>query len=350
MLVTTGSVIVFAGSPIPSGFLVCDGSAVSRTTYTALFAVIGTKYGDGDGSTTFNIPNLTGHISAELNFVMDYVIATEDGTTGSGAIVLADSPTLTAPILGGASATSLAFSNTSGIIGTTTNNNAAAGSVGEYRFARAQTPSNNATVTITVTIGSPAVVNWTAHVLTTGNPVVFTTTGTLPIGIVAGQGYYVCSAGLATDSFRISASVADALAGIAINATGGQSGTHTATSGVPLTSGSVFDVQGISLTPGDWDIRGTVGFRTGTSTSITFLAGGISTTSGALGSTVSDIEPSFFMRLQAEVPTSNSNQHYPIATGRLNLATTTIVYLVARGDFTVGTLRGYGWIGARRVR
>lgn len=55
----TGSVLAFAGSTSPAGWLLCDGSAVSRTTYAALFAVIGTTYGTGDGSTTFNLPNLT---------------------------------------------------------------------------------------------------------------------------------------------------------------------------------------------------------------------------------------------------------------------------------------------------
>ena len=53
-----GAVVAFAGSTSPAGWLLCDGSAVSRTTYAALFAVIGTTYGSGDGSTTFNLPNL----------------------------------------------------------------------------------------------------------------------------------------------------------------------------------------------------------------------------------------------------------------------------------------------------
>ena len=53
-----GSYIQFSGSQAPAGFLVCNGSAVSRTTYSRLFAVIGTTYGSGNGSTTFNLPNL----------------------------------------------------------------------------------------------------------------------------------------------------------------------------------------------------------------------------------------------------------------------------------------------------
>jgi len=57
-----GIVMPFAGTVEPQGYLFCDGSAVSRDTYAALFAVIGTTYGAGDGSTTFNLPDLTGRV------------------------------------------------------------------------------------------------------------------------------------------------------------------------------------------------------------------------------------------------------------------------------------------------
>lgn len=52
-----GIIMMHAASSPPSGWLKCDGTAVSRTTYGALFGVIGTAFGSGDGSTTFNIPN-----------------------------------------------------------------------------------------------------------------------------------------------------------------------------------------------------------------------------------------------------------------------------------------------------
>jgi microcystin-dependent protein len=48
----------YAGNTLPNGWLLCDGSAVSRTDYADLYAVIGDTYGNGDGSTTFNVPNL----------------------------------------------------------------------------------------------------------------------------------------------------------------------------------------------------------------------------------------------------------------------------------------------------
>ena len=55
-----GEVAIYAGASVPSGWLRADGSAVSRTTYSALYAVVGTTYGVGDGTSTFNLPNYTG--------------------------------------------------------------------------------------------------------------------------------------------------------------------------------------------------------------------------------------------------------------------------------------------------
>ncbi len=57
--VPTGSIFVFASSNAPSGYYSCDGSTRSRTTDSALFTAIGTTWGIGDGSSTFNLPNLT---------------------------------------------------------------------------------------------------------------------------------------------------------------------------------------------------------------------------------------------------------------------------------------------------
>lgn len=54
----TGAIIAYGANSVPTGYLACDGSAVSRTTYAALFAIVGTTWGAGDGSTTFNVPNL----------------------------------------------------------------------------------------------------------------------------------------------------------------------------------------------------------------------------------------------------------------------------------------------------
>lgn len=61
-LAPTGVVLPFAGATAPTDWLLCYGQAVSRTTYSALFAAIGTAYGAGDGSTTFNVPDLRGRV------------------------------------------------------------------------------------------------------------------------------------------------------------------------------------------------------------------------------------------------------------------------------------------------
>lgn len=57
--VPSGAIFWFGASTAPTGYLTCDGTAVSRTTYAALFSVVGSTFGVGDGSTTFNLPNLT---------------------------------------------------------------------------------------------------------------------------------------------------------------------------------------------------------------------------------------------------------------------------------------------------
>jgi microcystin-dependent protein len=56
--IPTATIVPWSSASVPSGFLECNGTAVSRSTYAALFAIIGTTYGAGDGSTTFNTPDL----------------------------------------------------------------------------------------------------------------------------------------------------------------------------------------------------------------------------------------------------------------------------------------------------
>lgn len=62
-----GAVLPFAGSTAPDGWLLCYGQAISRTTYAGLFAVISTTYGTGDGSTTFNVPDMRGRVAAGVD-------------------------------------------------------------------------------------------------------------------------------------------------------------------------------------------------------------------------------------------------------------------------------------------
>ncbi len=62
MLVPIGSILAYSGASAPTGWVLCDGAAISRTTYATLFAAIGTSFGTGDGSTTFNVPDLRGRV------------------------------------------------------------------------------------------------------------------------------------------------------------------------------------------------------------------------------------------------------------------------------------------------
>jgi microcystin-dependent protein len=61
-LIPTATILPWSDSSIPSGYLECNGAAVSRSTYAALFAIVGTTYGSGDGSTTFTLPDLQDNV------------------------------------------------------------------------------------------------------------------------------------------------------------------------------------------------------------------------------------------------------------------------------------------------
>ena len=84
--VPAGIMQMFAGNTIPAGWLLCDGSAVSRTDYAKLFSAIGTTWGAGDGSTTFNLPNTIGRFA--------------EGASTSGSYKSAGLPNITGTFLG----------------------------------------------------------------------------------------------------------------------------------------------------------------------------------------------------------------------------------------------------------
>lgn len=106
IILPVGSVIASATNATPVGYLICNGAAISRTTYAALFAAIGTIYGTGDGSTTFNLPNLVDrfiqgsrtsgtvidaglpNIKGSVNNVLQTFGWDSSAAAGSGAIVI----------------------------------------------------------------------------------------------------------------------------------------------------------------------------------------------------------------------------------------------------------------------
>ena len=83
-LVPTGVILPFGGSVIPNGFLLCNGVAISRTTFTKLYSIIGITFGGGDGSTTFNIPDLRDRyiIGANTNALGTYIAEQLPNITG----------------------------------------------------------------------------------------------------------------------------------------------------------------------------------------------------------------------------------------------------------------------------
>jgi microcystin-dependent protein len=97
----TGAIIPFAGSTAPTGWLLCDGGSTGllRTTYAALFAVIGTTYGSGDGSTTFNVPDLRGRVVAGKDnmggVAANRLSASVSGVTGTTLGAVGGSQSLT---------------------------------------------------------------------------------------------------------------------------------------------------------------------------------------------------------------------------------------------------------------
>jgi microcystin-dependent protein len=98
-LMPVGALVAWAGSSVPgtdSQWLLCNGQSVSRTTFSALFAVLGTTYGAGDGSTTFTVPDLRGRAPVGV-----------DGTSGSSRVPGAS----TRAVTGGAASVTLAASH-----------------------------------------------------------------------------------------------------------------------------------------------------------------------------------------------------------------------------------------------
>ena len=87
--IPAGTVLPFANNTTPTGYLYCNGSAVSRTTYAKLFSAIGTTYGKGDGSTTFNLPDLRGKFVQGAN------------ASDAGTVKAAGLPNITASWRGG---------------------------------------------------------------------------------------------------------------------------------------------------------------------------------------------------------------------------------------------------------
>jgi microcystin-dependent protein len=102
-LIPTGTLLDFGGTSAPTGFLGCDGAAVSRTTYATLFTAIGTTWGVGDGSTTFNVPNFQRRVAVGSGGSGTATLANSVGSTGGAethTLVTGEMPAHTHDLVG----------------------------------------------------------------------------------------------------------------------------------------------------------------------------------------------------------------------------------------------------------
>ncbi len=329
--------------------------------------------------------------------------------TGSGAVVLATSPTLVTPVLGAATGTSLALGSGGAVSGALVLNSASDsvpsigfGSINfgwgllerltegdlmlnrrvsgvasnVVRFSRA---SGDATFFGNLTVsGSGGITGSTSGLTVTASAnngaSIFlkpTTTGKVRIHPTSGEAAFIDWYRADAEKFQtyVDASdnfvIRDSTSGTSIatfrNATGavlkgtmtndnaatgyvGEYVSSTVTSGsaVSLTTTTVANVTSISLSAGDWDVSGVVGF-TGSGYTLTYVQSGTSTVSATLGSV-----GSYDSRNTVSSPAVNEEQVVP--TQRYSLSATTTVYLVARASFTTAPLGAYGVIRGRRVR
>lgn len=116
-------------------------------------------------------------------------------------------------------------------------------------------------------------------------------------------------------------------------------------SAIALTTNVAKTITSISLTAGDWDVTGVIGFAEAATTKLDHLSGSISLTTDTDGAENADTGHSYAANVSA-----NPTQTMPLPTVRFSLAGTTTIYLIAHAIFTVSTCEGWGTIRARRVR
>jgi microcystin-dependent protein len=138
-----GMVSQFAGSTAPTGWLLCDGSAVSRTTYATLFTAIGTAYGTGNGSTTFNVPNLKGRIPVGRDAAdTSFDVIGETGGAKTHTLTTAEIPAHNHPIT--FSGQTFTPAGGGGYVASSTGGSGAGGPTGQWSYSIGNTGGGGA--------------------------------------------------------------------------------------------------------------------------------------------------------------------------------------------------------------
>lgn len=327
-----------------------DKLHVSQSVNSAVGAVIENTNAGADAETYLQLGN---NLDSNAGIVRSATTNSGDAAlAGAGSLNLynsgpydigfATNNTLRMTIDGttGAIATTAPISAT----GTTAGTNAAAGIVGETL----STAGGAANGTVTITIASPAVISDAGACasgiynlcVSPGSVVNFTTTDTLPTGIVAGTNYYVLSTGfVAGASYRISTTAF----GTAVDTSGSQAGVHTRVNKAIAVNNTPVDGAAVALTAGDWDCRAKSTFvTTGTTTGELSWIG--PTTNSATGLlSMSAISSN-------SIASAGGSAQLPNGTVQINLASPTTYYLIGDLLFSAGDGSFTGMMQCRRMR
>jgi microcystin-dependent protein len=250
-----GFITLYGGSTPPSGYLDCDGTAVSRSTYTSLFNIVSTSYGVGDGATTFNVPDLRGAaIFGKGTRKIRVSFTSTDLSAGAGTVTRMETTGDYVTFSGGANLNTgdqVVFATTRGTLTANTiyyviNYSGTSKQIAtSYANAIAGTEIGISydNTSMTDTYYSPTVFSIVDPVpgdVITGNMVTLTTTGTLPANIPAGDYYMIRKS---NSTFTLADSYAKAILGGGGLVNSSTAGTNVGSgSSVALLSGGTFAI------------------------------------------------------------------------------------------------------------